>query len=110
MSKAKTTYRLTKQLKIDMLQVMALTVGKKQKSKWINEAIGSFIKADPGLTTVGLGEDYETFDVTDDLVVDETTQNILEEAILKIRRQDPLYEGVKSAIIRASIKHKVYNQ
>jgi len=106
-SKIKTTYRLPSDLKIKMLQAVEKSYGKKKKSQWINEAINNLVKYDIGLASVGLGEHYESQDKSDVLLLDEKTFQALEAAMTIIRRQDPLYEGVQSSIIRAAIRNRL---
>ena len=106
-SKIKTTYRLPSDLKIKMLQAVEKSYGKKKKSQWINEAINNLVKYDIGLASVGLGEHYESQDKSDVLLLDEKTFQALETAMMIVRRQDPLYEGVQSSIIRAAIRNRL---
>ena len=106
-SKIKTTYRLPSDLKIKMLQAVEKSYGKKKKSQWINEAINNLVKYDIGLASVGLGEHYESQDKSDVLLLDEKTFQALETAMTIVRRQDPLYEGVQSSIIRAAIRNRL---
>jgi len=100
----KTTYRLPSALRKSMLESVAKKYGKKGKSRWINEAIEELIKNDPGLSSVGLGEDYETYDTADVVAMDSAGLESLQTAMTTIRRQDPLFEGVQSAVIRAAIR------
>ena len=100
----KTTYRLPSELKNRMANAVKDAYGKKGKSRWIKEAIAELINLDTGLSSVGLGEDYEVQDESDVLVLDETAYQNLQTAMTMIRRQDPLYSGVQSAVIRAAIR------
>jgi len=96
---------------MDLRQTMLAAVeedyGKKGKSKWIKEAIADLVNMDTGLASVGLGEDYEVQDAQDVLVMDVETFQNLEAAMTMIRRQDPLFEGVQSAVIRAAIRKRL---
>jgi len=103
----KTTYRLPSDLRESMLESVAKKYGKKGKSKWIKEAIADLIAKDAGLSSVGLGEDYETYDASDVLVMDSVAYENLQTAMTTIRRQDPLFEGVQSAVIRAAIRMRL---
>ncbi len=106
-AKIKTTYRLPNILRLKMLHAVENSYGKKKKSKWINEAINDLINNDIGLSSVGLGEYYETQDKTDVILIDEKTFENLEAAMTIVRRHDPLYEGVQSSIIRAAIRRRL---
>jgi hypothetical protein len=103
----KTTYRLPSYLRQRMLESVAKEYGKKGKSRWIKEAITDLINKDTGLSSVGLGEDYETHDASDVIIMDSVTFEKLQTAMITIRRQDPLYEGVQSAVIRAAIRMRL---
>jgi hypothetical protein len=103
----KTTYRLPSELRESMLETVAREYGKKGKSRWIKEAIAELIAKDAGFASVGLGEDYETYDTSDVLVMDGATFEKLQTAMTAIRRQDPLFEGVQSAVIRAAIRMRL---
>jgi hypothetical protein len=92
-----------------MLEFVEKEYGKKGKSRWIKEAIAHLLANDAGLSSVGLGEDYETFDTSDVVIVDSATIDNLQTAITTIRRQDPLFEGVQSAVIRAAIRMRLLN-
>ncbi len=105
--KVKTTYRLPSELRVKMLNAVAESYGKKKKSLWINEAIKDLISNDVGLSSVGLGEHYDVQDRVDVLLLDENTFHALETAMIIVRRQDPLYEGVQSSIIRAAIRKRL---
>lgn len=75
----------------------------REKSRWISEAIDDFLKLN----------DYHNFVEMANLVVDLThTETIhitsdlvdkLENAVLQVRKEHPVLEGVKSLIVRASV-------
>ena len=75
----------------------------REKSRWISEAIEDFFKLN----------DYHTFVEMANLVADLThTETIhitsdivekLENAVLQVRKEYPVLEGVKSLIVRASV-------
>lgn len=93
-----------------MLEQVAKTYGKKGKSRWIKEAIAMLVAEDVGLSTVGLGEDFETHDQSDVVLLDEEAFDHLLAAMTTVRRQDPLYEGVQSAVIRAAIRLRINSE
>ncbi len=84
--------------------------GMKGKSKWIIEAIESFLRMADYLTLVDIADDME--DLTDMLSIrlPESLLKRIERATLHIRRQFPLIEGVKSNIIRASILQRLLTE
>jgi metal-responsive CopG/Arc/MetJ family transcriptional regulator len=75
----------------------------REKSRWISEAIEEFLKL----------HDYHNFVEMANLVADLThaetihiTSDIveqLENAVLQVRKEHPVLEGVKSLIVRASV-------
>jgi hypothetical protein len=81
--------------------------GRQGGSRWIREAIISLVDHDPGMSTVGLGEDRQRFPALRTLELDEASSRALEKAVLIVRSQDPLIEGVRSAVIRAAIRHRL---
>lgn len=106
----KVSYRLPAPL-LDQVKHSALIVyGPKGKSRWICEAIRELVDADPGLTKVGLSEALSDNDALDIVNFDETTWALFEQACLVVRRQDPFFEGVRSAVIRAAIRHRIGNR
>lgn len=103
-AKRKTTYRLPSILRQEMLENVEKIYGKKGKSRWIGEAIALLVAQDVALSSVGLGEDHENQDAVDVVQLGSESYRLLELAMTKIRRQDPLFEGVQSAVIRAAIR------
>lgn len=75
----------------------------REKSRWISEAIEEFLKLN----------DYHNFvemaNLVDDLTHAETIHitldlvEQLENAVLQVRKEHPVLEGVKSLIVRASV-------
>jgi hypothetical protein len=105
--KIKTTYRLPQDLREKLLLAVREDYGIKQKSRWVGEAIQQLLLNDIGLASVGLGEVHDQQDSSEVLLLDEATYLALETGMTTIRRQDPLYEGVQSAVIRAAIRNRL---
>ena len=106
-----TSIKLQKLLHFKMQQrVISDGYGMRGKSKWIVEAIESFLQLSdfPTLTDIADGMDHlsEVISIrlTDDLMVK------LDQAIVKVRRHYPAMEGVKSNLIRASIIQRLIRQ
>ncbi|WP_026608611.1 hypothetical protein [Methylocaldum szegediense] len=106
----KVSYRLPDSLLSQVKRFSTVMYGPKGKSKWICEAIRDLVSTDPGLTKVGLGEDLSRNDALDIVNVDEATWDLFEQACHVVRRQDPLFDGVRSAVIRAAIRHRIDKQ
>jgi hypothetical protein len=75
----------------------------REKSRWISEAIEDFLKLNDYRTFVEMANlvadltHTETIHITSDIV------ELLENAVLQVRKEYPVLEGVKSLIVRASI-------
>jgi len=112
-TKKKTTVRISPRLKQEISKHMAENgYGLHGKSKWLASAITEFdkipnnsdlisqaIEINPGGPTL-----VEGFYLSPNIV---ETINII---AVKVRQKRPLLEGVKSAILRASIINKLINQ
>ena len=81
--------------------------GMRGKSKWIIEAIEDFLQLPdyPSLTDIA-GEMEQSSEVVSIRLSDELVSR-LDQAIIKVRRQFPAMEGVKSNLIRASIMQRL---
>jgi hypothetical protein len=101
---------LPQELRDKLLLAVKEDYGVKQKSRWIGEAIQQLITNDVGLASVGLGEVHDQQDSSEVILLDQITYLALETAMTSIRRQDPLYEGVQSAVIRAAIRGRLKNR
>ena len=75
----------------------------REKSRWISEAIEDFLKLNDYHNFVEMANlvadltHTETIHITSDLV------DKLENAVLQVRKEHPILEGVKSLIVRASV-------
>ncbi len=75
----------------------------REKSRWISEAIEDFLKLNDYRNFVEMANlvsdltNTETIHITSDLV------DKLEYAVLQVRKEHPILEGVKSLIVRASV-------
>jgi len=109
--KVMTSIKLQKLLHFKMQQrVISDGYGMRGKSKWIVEAIESFLQLSdfPILTDIADDMDHlsEVISIrlTDDLMLK------LDQAIIEVRRQYPAMEGVKSNLIRASIMQRLIRE
>jgi hypothetical protein len=75
----------------------------REKSRWISEAIEDFLKLNDYHSFVEMANlvadltHTETIHITSDIV------DKLEDAVLQVRIEHPVLEGVKSLIVRASV-------
>src|SRR5947209_223770 len=102
--KLMTSIKLQKVLHYKMQQrIISDGYGMRGKSKWIIEAIENFLQLPDYPSLVDIADEMEqlteivSIRITDDLMIK------LDQAIIKVRRQYPAMEGVKSNLIRASI-------
>jgi len=72
--------------------------------RWVEEALDQLLKHPSFLTKVGVGEAHIEFEVSQYIGLTPFGQSLLEDAVRRYRRVDPLVEGVPSMIIRAAIK------
>lgn len=100
----KITVRFSYKLKSEMQQdIIKLGYGLHGKSRWICEAMQEFLSRADYLTIVdnGMGINQGELNSVEAFYVDADTIVLLRKAIMEIRQQYPLFEGVQSAIIRA---------
>ena len=103
-----TSIKVQKLLHYKMQQrVIGDGYGMRGKSKWIMEAIEGFLQLPdyPSLTDIA-GEMEQLTEVVSIRLSDELMDK-LDKAIIKVRRQYPAMEGVKSNLIRASIMQRL---
>lgn len=81
--------------------------GPREGSRWICEAIIGMVQSDPILADVGVGEDLEAFGKLKAINLTDAARSALTSATEIVRRHDPAQEGVRSAIIRAAIRHRL---
>lgn len=81
--------------------------GMRGKSKWIMEAIEDFLQLPdyPSLTDIAVEMEQLTEIVS--IRMPDELMSKLDHAIIKVRRQYPAMEGVKSNLIRASIMQRL---
>ena len=75
----------------------------REKSKWISEAIDDFLKLKEYQSLVEMADLVNDFTKNETIYITPEIEEKLDEAILKVRTQYPIIEGVKSLIVRASI-------
>jgi hypothetical protein len=75
----------------------------REKSKWISESIEDFLKLKEYQTLVEMAELVDDLAKTETVYITPEMEEKLEEAIVKVRKEYPTIEGVKSLIVRASI-------
>jgi metal-responsive CopG/Arc/MetJ family transcriptional regulator len=84
--------------------------GMRGKSKWIIEAIESFLHLADYPTLVEIAEDMDHLNEMVSIRLTEDLMKKMDQAILRIRQQFPTLEGVRSNLIRASIMQRLLRQ
>lgn len=77
--------------------------GLRGKSLWVSEAIQSLIALPNFVSLVQYSEEMHGFEKVETVVVTFELKKQLDEAVLTLRRQHPIAEGVQSSIIRTAI-------
>lgn len=103
-----TSIKLQKLLHLKMQQrIISDGYGMRGKSKWIIEAIERFLQLPDYPTLVDIADEMEQLSEVMSVRLSEDLMTQLDDAIIKVRRQYPAMEGVKSNLIRASIMQRL---
>ena len=84
--------------------------GMRGKSKWIIEAIESFLVLSDYPVLVDIAEDMDQLSDMVSIRLPEDLMLKMERAVVHIRKQYPTLEGVKSNLIRASLIQRMLRQ
>jgi hypothetical protein len=106
----KITVRFSKRLKSEVQNALIKSgYGLHGKSRWVKEAVVSFLKLHDFLEYVEQGIHINQADLSEveAFYLDTTVIHMLKEAYLKIRLKYPLFEGIQSSIIRAAVIYKI---
>lgn len=107
-SKAKISFVVPQQLQHELRrQIVADGYSMKDKSKWISEAIQKLLTMKNYPELVNLGDEMQKFEKMESIVVELKLKKSLDDAVLVIRQQYPLLEGIKSRIIRTSVLQRL---
>lgn len=77
--------------------------GKRGATRWIEEALAQLLKHPSFVTKIGAGENQE-FDTKAYVGLTPLAQTLVEDAIRRYRRVDPLTNHLHSMILRAAIR------
>ena len=101
----KITVRFSKRLKAEMqVALIKSGYGLRGKSRWLKEAILTFLRLKDFIDYVEQGIDINQAELSEveAFYLDMETIQLLKDAYLEIRVKYPLFEGIQSALIRAS--------
>jgi hypothetical protein len=102
--KIKTTLVMPEEMKKELrLRVVQDGYGLRGKSKWVSEAITKFLELDSFHDFVEISEGLNKLTDPDTMVIDGNLEEMLNQAVIEVRKIQPLMEGVRSKIIRAAI-------
>ncbi len=103
-----TSIKLQKLLHYKMQQrIISDGYGMRGKSKWIIEAIEDFLRLPDYPSLADIADEMEQLSEMISIRLSDELMLKLDQAIIKVRRQYPAMEGVKSNLIRASIVQRL---
>ena len=103
-TKTKVTFAVPAQLQQELREKVTKDgYGLRGKSKWVSEAIHSFLKIKNYQQYVQYNDEMSSMDKIDTVVIEQKLNFQLNDAILATRKLFPMLEGVKSRIIRSAI-------
>ncbi len=91
-------------------QIISDGYGMRGKSKWIIEAIEYFLRLPDYPSLTDIADDMEQLNDVISIRVPDNLLILIDRAIIEVRRQYPIMEGVKSNMIRASIIQRLIRQ
>jgi hypothetical protein len=104
----KITVRFSKRLKTEMQQaIIGSDYGLHGKSRWLTDAIITFLKQPNYIELVEHGININQADLceVEAFYLNEETLLTVKKALTNVRVKYPLFEGVQSAFIRASVTY-----
>lgn len=106
----KVTVRFPKRLKAEMQSALVKSgYGLHGKSKWLKEALVTFLQQSNFIDYVEHGTDINQAELSqvEAFYFDDHSFEMLKTAFVKVRVTFPLFEGVQSAIIRAAVVYEL---
>jgi predicted DNA-binding protein len=103
----KTSVRMTLAMQQELRAAASAAYGGKGKSRWVREALEMLDAQDEAMTSVGLGEAQFVPECAEQFLLSAEAMDRLEAMVSRVRRQDPLSEGVQSQVLRAAIRWRL---
>jgi metal-responsive CopG/Arc/MetJ family transcriptional regulator len=111
MKKMMTSIKLQKLLHFKMQQrVISDGYGMRGKSKWIVEAIETFLQLPDYPTLADIAGDMDRLSEVVSIRLPDDLLLKIDHAVIEVRRYYPAMEGVKSNLIRASIMQRLIRE
>ena len=88
-------------------QVIKDGYGMRGKSKWISEAIENLLELPNYIELVQYSDEMKGFEKVETIVIAKNLKNLLDQAIIAVRKQYPTIEGVQSHIVRTAILQRL---
>lgn len=106
-----TSIKVQKKLHYKMQQrIISDGYGMRGKSKWVIEAIESFLQLPDYPSLVDIADDMDQLTEIVSIRLPKELMMKLDQAIINVRRHYPAMEGVKSNLIRASILQRLIRE
>lgn len=106
-----TSIKVQKKLHYTMQQrIISDGYGMRGKSRWIIEAIESFLDLPDYPSLADIADDMDQLTEVISIRLPECLMSKMDRAIIEVRRHYPVMEGVKSNLIRASIMQRLIRQ
>ena len=103
-----TSVKLQKKLHHRLQQrIISDGYGMRGKSRWITEAIESFLMLPDYPSMVDIAGEMDQLSEVISIRLTDNLATLIENAVICIRRQYPAMEGVKSNLVRASIMQRI---
>jgi hypothetical protein len=107
-TKIKTTVRLPQTTRREMMNaVIADGYGMRGKSRWISEAIAQLLSIHNFPELVDIGDELSGLYDVEAIYLTPELKNLLDQALIAVRKNYPSMEGVQSCIIRTSIMQRL---
>lgn len=106
--KVKVTFVLPEALQRDLKERIVMDgYDLKGKSKWVVEAIEKLFLFDNFAYLVKLNDEMKGLEKSESIVIDRSFKAIMNEAMVRIRKEYPALEGVQSRIVRTAIVQRL---
>ena len=80
---------------------------RREKSRWISEAVALLPKIDPTYSTVGVGEAHLAAEVMAAVSISDEAMEVIRNARTAIRMEFPESEGIIGQVLRAAIRNRI---